>query len=119
VTLEPGAQATRSQRWLARLSFLLAAVAVVIVVVYAELRSVVMLAAVVAGAVVTLAAAYFFLSRRGVLRWASLAAMVLAPIAVIIGYAFAGLLWVAIVSAAAWVLAGVTARSALVRDQAA
>ena len=119
MTLEPGAQATRSQRWLARLSFLLAAVAVVIVVVYAELRSVVMLAAVVAGAVVTLAAAYFFLSRRGVLRWASLAAMVLAPIAVIIGYAFAGLLWVAIVSAAAWVLAGVTARSALVRDQAA
>jgi hypothetical protein len=38
---------------------------------------------------------------------------------VIIGYAFASLLWVAIVSAAAWVLAGVTARSALAGDQAA
>jgi len=119
VTLEPGAAGTRSQHWLARLSFVLAAVAVVIVVVYAELRSFLMLAAVLAGAVVTLAAAFFFLSRRGALRWASLAAMVLAPIGVIIGYAFAGLLWVAIVSAAAWVLAGVTARSALVGDQAA
>ena len=119
VTLEPGAQGTRSQRWLARLSFALAAVAVAIVVVYAELRSFLMLAAVLAGAVVTLAAAFFFLSRRGALRWASLAAMVLAPIGVIIGYAFAGLLWVAIVSAAAWVLAGVTARSALVGDRTA
>jgi hypothetical protein len=85
VTLEPGAAGTRSQRWLARLSFALAAVAVVIVVVYAELKSFLMLAAVLAGVVVTLAAAFFFLSRRGVLRWASLAAMVLAPIGVIIG----------------------------------
>ncbi len=119
MTLEPGAQGTRSQRWLARLSFALAAVAVMIVAVYAELKSFLMLAAVLAGAVVTLAAAFFFLSRRGALRWASLAAMILAPIGVIIGYAFARLLWVAIVSAAAWVLAGVTARFALVGDQAA
>ena len=108
MTLEPGPAGTRSQRWLARLSFALAAVAVAIVVAYAELKSFLMLAAVLAGAVVTLAAAFFFLSRRGALRWASLAAMVLAPIGVIIGYAFAGLLWVAIVSAAAWVLAGVS-----------
>src|SRR6202023_3072652 len=119
VTLEPGAQGTRSRRWLARLSFVLAAVAVVIVVVYAELRSFLMLAAVLAGAVVTLAAAFVFLSRRGALRWAALAAMVLAPIGVIIGYAFARLLWVASVSAAAWMLAGVGARWALVGDQEA
>jgi heme A synthase len=91
----------------------------VIVTVFAGLKNIVILAGGLAGAAVSLAAAFFFLSRRGAPRWAALAALVLTPIAVIIGYAFASLLWVAIVSAAAWVLAGVTARSALAGDQAA
>jgi diacylglycerol kinase family enzyme len=118
VTLEPAAEATRSQRWLARLSFGLAALAVVIVVVFAGLSSIVILAAGLAGAAVSLAAAFYFLSRRGVLRWASLVVLVLAPIAVIVGYAFVRLLLVAIAAAAAWVLAGVTASLALVGDHA-
>ena len=118
VTLDPAAQGTRSQRWLARLSFALAALAVVIVVVFAGLRSFAMLAAGLAGAVVSLAAAFYFLARRGILRWVSLAVVVLAPIAVIVGYAFARLLWVAIASAAVWVLAGVTAGLALTSDEA-
>ena len=59
-----------------------------------------MLAVGLAAAVVSLAAAYFFLSRRGILRWLSLAVFVLAPIAVIAVFAFGGVLWVAIVSAA-------------------
>ena len=109
----PGTPATRSQRWLARLSFALAALAVVIVAVFAGLKSFAMLAVALAGAAVAIAAAYFFLSRRGMWRWLSLAVFVLAPIAVIVAYVFASLLWVAIVSAAAWLLAGVTARSAL------
>jgi diacylglycerol kinase family enzyme len=67
-------------------------------------------------AVVSMAAAYFFLSRRGIWRWLSLAVFVLAPIAVIAVYAFRGVLWVAIVSAAAWLLASVTARWALAGD---
>ncbi len=71
-----------------------------------------------AAAAVTLAGAYLVLSRRGMLRWISLAVAVAAPIAVIVVYAFAGLLWVALASAAAWLLAGVTARSALAGDQA-
>jgi diacylglycerol kinase family enzyme len=66
---------------------------------------------------VTLAAAYVFLSRRGVLRWLALAVFVLAPIAVIVVYAFRHLLWVAIVAAAAWLLAGLTARLALAGEQ--
>ncbi|HXT91093.1 MAG TPA: hypothetical protein VN714_17720, partial [Trebonia sp.] len=109
----PGTPATRSQRWLARLSFALAALAVVIVAVFAGLKSFAMLAVALAGVVVAIAAAYFFLSRRGMWRWLSLAVLVLAPIAVIVAYAFASLLLVAIVSAAVWLLAGVTARSAL------
>jgi diacylglycerol kinase family enzyme len=71
----------------------------------------------VAAAVVTLAAAYVFLSRRGVLRWLALAVFVLTPVTVIVVYAFRNLLWVAIVAAAAWLLAGLTARLALAGDQ--
>jgi diacylglycerol kinase family enzyme len=115
---EPGRQGTSSQQWLARLSFVLAGLAVVIVVAFAGLKSVAMLAVGVAAAVVSLAAAYVFLSRRGVLRWLALAVFVLAPVAVIVVYAFRDLLWVAVGAAAAWLLAGVTARLALAGDQA-
>ena len=110
-------QSTPAQRWLARLSFVLAAAAIVILGAFAGLRSLTMLAVGLAAAVVSLVAAFLFLSRRGVLRWLSLAVFVLAPIAVIVVFAFRGVLWVAIVSAAVWLLASVTARVALARDQ--
>src|SRR5271166_5656973 len=97
VTPESSPEGTRSQRWLARLSFLLAGVAIVGL----------------AAAAVSLAAAFLFLSQRGIRRWLSLAVFVLAPIAVIVVYAFRDLLWVAVASAAAWLLATVTARWAL------
>ena len=113
----PGSQGTRAQCWLARLSFVLIAVAVAIVAVFAGLKSVAMLAVGLAAAAVTLTAAYFFLSRRGLFRWLSLAVFVLAPVAVVVVYALAALLWVAIVAAAAWLLAAVTARFALAGDQ--
>jgi hypothetical protein len=73
LTLGPGARrSTAAQRWLARLSFLLAALAVVILVIFAELNSLAILAVGLGGAAVSLMAAYFFLSRRGVRRWLSL-----------------------------------------------
>ena len=118
MTPEPGRRGTPAQRRLARLSLVLAGLAIVIVVVFAGLKSLAMLAVGLAAAVVSLAAAYVFLSRRGVWRWLSLAVFVLAPIAVIVVYAFRDLLWVAIVAAAAWLLASVTARLALAGDQA-
>src|SRR5690242_1823740 len=104
------------QHWLARLSFLLVGLAVVFVAVFAELKSLTMLAVGLVGAVVSLAAAYFFLSRRGLWRWLSLAVFVLTPIAVIVVFAVRNLLWVAVVAAAIWLLASMTARLALVRD---
>ena len=104
---------TRSQHWLARLSFVLAGLAIVLLLVFAGLKSLAMLAVAVAAAVVSLAAAYVFLSRRGVLRWLSFAVFVLAPIAVIIVYAFKDLLWIALLSAGLWLLASMTARAAL------
>ena len=96
---------------------MLACLAVVIVVAFAGLASFAMVAVGVVGAAVTLAAAYLFLSRRGVVRWVSLAVFVLTPIAVIVAHAFAGLLWIAILAAAVWLLAGVTARLALAGDR--
>ena len=113
MTSAPLPQSTTSQRWLARLSFVLAVVAVVIVAVFAGLRSFAMLGVGLVAAAVSLAAAFFFLARRGVVRWLSLAVFVLAPIAVLVVYAIKDLLWVAIASAAAWLLAFVTARAAL------
>ncbi len=106
-----------AQRWLARLSLVLAALAVVIVVVVAGLKSLAMLAVGVVAAAVSLAAGYVFLSRRGVLRWLALAVFVLALFAVIVVYAFRDLLWVAVVAAAAWLGAGVTGRLALAGGQ--
>ena len=105
------------RRWLARLSFALAGLAIVILLVFAGLRSLAMLAIAVAAAVVSLDAAYVFLSRRGVVRWLAFAVFVLAPVAVIVIYAFRNLLWVAIAAAAAWLLAGMTGRLALTGDQ--
>jgi diacylglycerol kinase family enzyme len=113
----PGPVETRSQRWLARLSLLLACLAVVIVVVFAERHSILMLAVGLAGAAVSLTSAFFFLSRRGVLRWLSLALFVLAPVAVLVVYAFMGVVWVAVVSAVVWLLATITARLALTGDR--
>jgi len=104
------------QHWLARLSFLFVGLAVAFVAVFAELKSLTMLAVGLVGAVVSLASAYFFLSRRGVWRWLSLAVFVLTPIAVIVVFAVRNLLWVAVVAAAIWLLASMTARLALVRD---
>jgi diacylglycerol kinase family enzyme len=108
---------TRSQHWLARLSFVLAGLAIVFLLVFAGLKSLAMLAVAVAAAVVSLAAAYVFLSRRGVLRWLSLAVFVLAPIVVIVVYAFRDLLWIALLSAGVWLLASMTARAALAGEQ--
>ena len=117
MTSVASAQSTPAQRWLARLSFVLAGLAIVILVLFAELKSLAMFAVGLAAAVVSVTAAFFFLSRRGVVRWLSLGLFVLVPIAVIVVFAVGGVLWVAIVSAGVWLLAGVTARQALTGDR--
>ena len=111
-------RSTRGARWLARLSLMLAALAIAVLLVFADLRSLAMLALAAGAAAVSLAAAYVFLARRGVLRWLALAVIIAAPIIVIVAYAVHQLLWVAIASAALALLASLTARQALTRDQA-
>jgi diacylglycerol kinase family enzyme len=109
---------TPGQRWLARLAILFAVAAVVIVPVAAGLRSLAMLAVGLVAVAVSIAAAYLFLARRGALRWVALAVFVLTPLAVIGVYAFYALLWVALLSAAGWLLAAATARLAVAGDAA-
>jgi diacylglycerol kinase family enzyme len=118
MTPGPVPQGTRSQRWLARLSFALAGLAIVSLVVVAGLKSLTMLAVGLAAAVASLASAYVFLSRRGLWRWLSLTVFIVVPIAVILVYAFRDLLWIAVLSAAIWLLGSMTARLALAGNQA-
>ena len=101
--------ATRGQRWLARLAFAAAAAAVVVLVLAGALRSVTALLAGLAGLAITCAAAWWFLTHRGTLRWLALALLVAAPVAVIVVYVIAGLLWeiaLSVVLAAVAVAAG-------------
>ena len=96
-----------SRRWIAWLAVLLAVGVVVILILFAGLRSLGMLAVGMASAVVSPAAA--FLATRGLRGWVSLLKLILSPIAALVTFALAGLLWVVAASAAAWVLAGLPA----------
>ena len=110
------ARASQGQRWLARLAFAAAAAAVVVLVLAGALRSVTALLAGLAGLAITCAAAWWFLTHRGTLRWLALALLVAAPVAVIVVYVVAGLLWeiaLSVVLAAVAVAAG---RAALRTD---
>ena len=79
---DPDPQTTRTQSWLARLSFVLAGLAVVILVAFAGLKSVAILGIGLAAAAASMAAAFGFLSQRGAWRWMSLAVLVVAPIGI-------------------------------------
>jgi diacylglycerol kinase family enzyme len=113
-----GSTYSRARPWLARLSFLLAAAAVAILAIFAGLASFAMLAAGLASAVISVAAAFWFLADHDVRRYLASVLLVLSPLAVIVVFAFAGLLWVALASGAAWLLAGSSARAALAPDPA-
>ena len=117
MTPKAASPGSRWRPWLARLSFAFVLAAVAVVAAEAGLRSLGMLAVGLAAAALSLAAAFWFLSRRGALRWLSLAVFAAVPAAVIVVYALNSLLWVALVAAAGWLLAGITARAALAGDR--
>jgi diacylglycerol kinase family enzyme len=103
----------RTRRWLARASFALVLAAVALVIAVAGWRSLTLVAFAVIGVCVVLAGAYWFLAHRGVLRWIALVLVVAAPVLILVAYAFARLLWVAIVAVALMVLAAGIGRTAL------
>jgi diacylglycerol kinase family enzyme len=112
----PGTPAlvTRGQRWLARLAFAAALAAVVLLLLSGALKSVTALILGFAGLAVICAAAWWFLAHRGVVRWLAAAVLVATPVAVIVVYVAARLLWevaLSVVLAAAAVAAGRAALS--------
>jgi diacylglycerol kinase family enzyme len=78
----PAPPVTRSERWLARLSWL-AALAAVAVLLLTGWSSVTALVAGVVGLAVMLAGTWWFLSTRGPVRWLAAAIVVAAPVLVI------------------------------------
>ena len=117
VRAEPAQPATPAQKWLARAAFALAAASAVVLVGFAGLRSVSIVLVGVAGLVLFVAGGFWFLAERGLLRAGAAALMVLAPLVVLVLYIRAGLLWVALLSLALLLLAGVAGVAALAADR--
>jgi diacylglycerol kinase family enzyme len=109
----PG-QATRGQRWLARLAFAAALAVAVVLLLPGALWSLTALVVGFAGLAIACAAAWWFLTHRGIARWLAGVLLIAAPLSVIAVYIAAGLLWeiaLGAVLAAAAVTAGRAALS--------
>ena len=107
------APVTRSQRWLARLAFIAALAAAVVLLLSGALKSVTALLLGAAGLAIVCAAAWSFLSHRGLVRWLAAAVLLAAPVAVIVVYIVAGLLWEVALSVVLAVAAVAAGRAAL------
>ena len=104
------------RRWAARLALAAGTAALLVLLVFAGLRGLVLVAVGLAGLAVTAAGLWWVLAHIGVVRVLGLLLAVCAPVAVLLLYALAGLLWVVLVSLALWALAVVTGRTALAQD---
>ncbi|MFJ5800999.1 diacylglycerol/lipid kinase family protein [Streptomyces decoyicus] len=104
------------RRWAARLALAAGTAALLVLLVFAGLRGLVLVAVGLAGSAATAAGLWWVLAHIGVVRVLGLLLAVCAPVAVLTLYAFAGLLWVVLVSLALWTLAVVTGRTALAQD---
>ncbi|MFC9238289.1 diacylglycerol/lipid kinase family protein [Streptomyces decoyicus] len=104
------------RRWAARLALAAGTSALLVLLVFAGLRSIVLVAVGLAGLAVTAAGLWWVLAHVGVIRVLGLLLAACAPLAVLMLYALAGLLWVVLVSLALWTLAVATGRTALAQD---
>jgi len=104
---------TARWRWTARGAFLAALAAIVLPLMFAGLRSLALLVLGVAGVTIAAAGAWWAVARRGVRRAIGLIVAVVMLLGVVIVYALARFLLIAILSVALLVLAGFMARAAL------
>jgi diacylglycerol kinase family enzyme len=89
--------------WLARLALVAMAAAAALVLVVAGLRGSVGLILIgLAGVAVGLAGAWWFLTHRGWKRWLAAVLVVIAPIGVMVLFAFANLIWVVVAFGLLW-----------------
>jgi diacylglycerol kinase family enzyme len=101
------------RRWLARASFALMLAAVAILLGFAGWHSLTLIAFAAGGACAVAAGAYWFLANRGIVRWLALVLVIAAPVLILVAFARADLLWVAILAVALMLAAAGTARTAL------
>lgn len=101
------------RRWLARAAFALILAAAAVMVGFADLASLSMVAVGAVGACLVLASGYWFLAHRGPVRWLAFGVLIGAPVAVLVIFAWHGVLWVGVVSLILVALAVATARLAL------
>ena len=106
-----------ARRWLARASFALMLGAAALLLAEAGWRSLTLVAFAAIGVCALLAGAYWFLANRGLVRWLALLLAVGAPALILVAFALASLLWVAVVAVALMLLAVAAGRSALTSDR--
>ena len=107
------ARVTRGQRWLARLAFAAALAGAAVLLLAGGLKSVTALLLGFAGLAIVCAAVWWFLAHRGLRRWLAGVVLVAAPVAVIVLYVAAGLLWEIALSVALALAAVAAGRAAL------
>ncbi|GAA3919723.1 hypothetical protein GCM10023084_82240 [Streptomyces lacrimifluminis] len=113
---DPGAHGRLVQRWFARLALVAGLAAVVILLVFAGFRSIALLGAGLAGLATSAACLWWALTVRGIGRLLAFTLAAVAPLAVLVLYAWAELVWVVVVSLALWALGVSVGRAALSRD---
>ncbi|MFE1175429.1 diacylglycerol/lipid kinase family protein [Streptomyces sp. NPDC058773] len=101
------------RRWAARLALVAGVAAVLVLLVFAGLRSIALVGVGLAGLAATAAGLWWVLAHTGVIRGLAFVLAAATPIAVLVLYAIAGLLWVVLVSLALWTVAVFTGRTAL------
>ena len=107
----------RTRVWWARASLVLAVLALALLLAFAGRGGLWLVLLTVAAAVVLVAGGFWFLLQRGVLRWLAAVLAVGAPVAVLVIFVAARLLWVAVLAAGLLVAAVVAARLAMRPDR--
>ena len=102
-----------ARRWLARASFALMLGAAALLLAEAGWRSLTLVAFAAIGVCAVLAGSFWFLANRGLVRWLALVLVVAAPVLILVSFALASLLWVAVLAVALMLLAVAAGRSAL------
>ncbi|WP_329222178.1 diacylglycerol kinase family protein [Streptomyces sp. NBC_01485] len=114
---DSGARVRPAQRWSARLALAAGLAAVVILLLFAGIRSIALLGAGLAGLAVSAASLWWALTLRGIGRLLAFTLAAVAPLAVLVLYAWAELLWVVLVSLGLWALGVSVGGAALSADR--
>ncbi|MGY1592443.1 diacylglycerol/lipid kinase family protein [Geodermatophilus sp. SYSU D00708] len=107
----------RARRWWARGALVLVAAAFLLLLSFAGDGGLWLVLLTVAAVVVVVAAGFWVLLHRGPVRWLALALALGAPVALVVVFAVAGLLWVAVVAAVLLAVGVAAAHTALAPDR--